>query len=134
MAREATRSALLGALERIVRGQPKRSNGELTAAALAEEAGVGRASLYRCRDILKALEAAKLGRSAMARLPAPPIPIKSSERELRDAVTKLANRILLLETILIERDREIGRLRAQVREDAGNVVPLTLPRGTQGNP
>ena len=97
MSRESTRKALLDALDRILAGRTKRSTGALTAATLAEEAGVGRASLYRCPDVIKALEAAKLGRLAARASAPPPIPMKSSERELRDAVSKLANRILLLE-------------------------------------
>lgn len=131
MARQTTLTRALAALDRIKKGKPTRSSGELTASALAEEAGIGRATLYRCPEALQALEEAKLGRSTGARAPAPPaVPVASSERELREAVQKLASRIHLLGTIIRSKDAEIERLRKQGGSGASNVVPLPTPAGT----
>jgi hypothetical protein len=129
MARHDSRTALFAALSRIQAGQPKRSEGQLTAAGLAAEAGVGRATLYRCPDVLKALQAVKAGRAALQdTLPPPPIPLRSSERELREAISKLANRILLLETVIKDRDTELAKFRRVVGKTEAAVVPLPLFR------
>lgn len=44
---DATESALRAASERLLRGEPTRSDGSLTVASLAVEAGVSRATAYR---------------------------------------------------------------------------------------
>jgi hypothetical protein len=69
-----------------------------------------------------ALEEAKGCRNFAARSQAPAIPVRSSERELRGAINKLVNRILLLEKIVEERERENARLRHQILTADKNVV------------
>ena len=135
--KDATRRALMAALRRLEAGTAKRTDGRMTVSNLAQEAGVGRASVYRCPDVLSAWEGAtrphaplpeRTGDAALDEAQAGAPAIRSSEAQLRDAVKKLASRIYLMDRALAERDSELRRLRARVLELEG-VVPLPSRRG-----
>ncbi|MFF4491538.1 hypothetical protein ACFY0F_34655 [Streptomyces sp. NPDC001544] len=49
----AIHSALIQAMDRLLAGTPQRSDGSLTVAALAREAGISRASAYRAGEVLE---------------------------------------------------------------------------------
>ena len=101
--------ALLSALQRIRSGQPLRGTLALDRANIAIEAGVSRASAYRCEALADALG----GGSDSVGNVAGKKP-KSSERELRHALKQLLNRIVYLECLLQERDQIINAQRRQL--------------------
>ncbi|MFE7652507.1 hypothetical protein ACFU6M_06210 [Streptomyces bottropensis] len=49
----AIHSALIQAMDRLLAGTPQRSDGSLTVATLAREAGISRASAYRAGEVLE---------------------------------------------------------------------------------
>ncbi|MCX4869539.1 hypothetical protein OIC43_42565 [Streptomyces sp. NBC_00825] len=49
----AVHTVLLQAMDRLLAGTPQHSDGSLTVAALAREAGISRASAYRADDVLE---------------------------------------------------------------------------------
>lgn len=88
--RTSTEQALRGALTRIVSGNATRTDGRLTVANLAREAGVSRATANRAPAILaelrKAAEAARLSRLEKPR--APQINADRDRRELENVIAQ----------------------------------------------
>ncbi|MEU5093431.1 hypothetical protein [Streptomyces sp. NPDC020996] len=105
--------ALRAAFERLLRGEPVRSDGSLTVASLAAEAGVSRASAYRCPQVLAEFrklvaEQADTASSSMT-LRQEVQALKAAERELRQ-----------------QHARELRELRDSINVLAQHVQYLTL--------
>jgi hypothetical protein len=139
----ATVQALRGAMERLLRGEPSRTDGSLTWNNVCAEAGVPRATAARASDLI-----AEWQTSLRTRVAAPCDHPVGHERialaeerarreamtneELRDTVKVMANKIQALTLGLEQRDRVIGELRrTQPNGPAENVVGIrdTMGRG-----
>jgi hypothetical protein len=107
----ATTVALLAAHDRLRNGQATITDGKVSVVNVAREAGVSRATAYRCIELLSLFERvpkAGVDESKAARS-------QSGDRELRAAVRQLLSRIIVLEALLETRDSEIARLRALLK-------------------
>lgn len=107
MQRSKSTVALLDAYDRLREGKGSATDGKLSVTNVAREAAVGRATAYRCPELL-------------ARFGEHPRPAKakpktvSGNAELRDAVNRLLNRIVMLEAALEGKDAEIRQLRSML--------------------
>jgi hypothetical protein len=108
--RSASTVALLGAYDRLRTGKATLTDGKVSVTNVAREAGFSRATAYRCAELLVKFEHAPETSTQKAKAPA-----QSSNRDLRTAVQQLLSRIILLEGLLNDRDREIARLRALLK-------------------
>lgn len=97
MASDKTKVKIEDALERLRRKTPQRTDGKFTASNLAAEAGIGRATLYRYPEYLKALEEAG------------PLVIKG-------VPTTPSEMIAYLEGKVREHQKEVEELRSQRKE------------------
>ncbi|WP_371422404.1 hypothetical protein [Tardiphaga sp.] len=130
--------ALRAAMARLLTGRPQRTDGKLTVANLAREAGVSRATANRATAVLAAFHAAeprfKAGTAVSLKAR-----IKELEAELRAvrggeiALVRadnhtLAQQIQAQALLLAARDRIIDGLKSElVRTGGSNIVPF--PRG-----
>jgi hypothetical protein len=108
----ATAAALEEAMERLLGGRPVRSDGALTVANLAREAGVSRATANRAADIL--------GRFRARTAPAPGEDLPAA---LRDKIRTLTAQVAEIKR---REHQEIAALRATVKTLAQHVQALTL--------
>lgn len=114
----ASRQALLDALDRLVSGQADRTDGRLTVANLAREAGISRATANRAPDILAELRLA----AGDARAPRPTrrrSPQHDADRERRDLENVIAQHAqvrALLQRADERRRRRLSRI-GPVEED-----------------
>lgn len=131
-------AALRAAMERLLDGRPERTDGALTVANLAREAGVSRATANRAAALLAEFRAAEARhrrsspralkdrvRSLEAELRA----VRGAEMaELRAFARTLAQHIQMLTLQVAERDAVIDGLREELaRSPATKVVPLRRP-------
>ncbi|WP_011578606.1 MULTISPECIES: hypothetical protein [Chelativorans] len=128
----STERALRAALIRLVSGNAARTDGRLTIAGLAREAGVSRATANRAPVILAELrrvaEAAKL-----SRLEEPRSPQNATERDRRERENVVAQHIQARALLHRADERRIGaRMRPLLYEikppqrDVPSVPPATL--------
>ncbi|GGM11400.1 hypothetical protein GCM10010129_64280 [Streptomyces fumigatiscleroticus] len=110
---ERVEDALRAASERLLRGEPIRSDGSLTVASLAAEAGVSRASTYRCpqavADFRKLVAEQEDAASSS-------MPLRQEVQALRAADRRLRK----------EHAREVRELRQSINILAQQVQFLTL--------
>ncbi|MET8326552.1 hypothetical protein [Streptomyces sp. NPDC005181] len=110
---DPTETALRAACERLLLGEPTRSDGSLTVASLAVEAGVSRASAYRHPHVLAEFRNLVSNREdaavASASLRQEVQALKTAERRLRQ-----------------EHAREVRELRSSINVLAQQVQLLTL--------
>jgi len=137
-------AALRAAMARLLDGRPERTDGALTVANLAREAGVSRATANRAADLLaefRAAEACHRRSSPQAlkqrirTLEAELRAVRGVEMaELRTLTRTLAQHIQMLTLQVADRDAVITRLQdelAQSRE--ATIIPLRrLPRDGAG--
>lgn len=109
----STEQALRLALTRIVSGNTSRTDGLLTVANLAREAGVSRATANRApailADLRKAAEAARLSRLEKPR--APQIDADRVQRELEDVIAQHVQVRALLQRASDNRRTRLARIR-----------------------
>lgn len=128
-------AALRAAMARLLDGRPVRTDGALTVANLAREAGVSRATANRAADLLAEFRAAEARhrrsspqalKQRIRTLEAELRAVRGAElAELRRLNRTLAQHIQMLTLQVAERDAVITRLQdelAQSRE--ANVIPL----------
>jgi hypothetical protein len=128
-------AALRAAMARLLDGRPERTDGALTVANLAREAGVSRATANRAADLLAEFRAAEARhrrsspqalKQRIRTLEAELRAVRGAElAELRRLNRTLAQHIQMLTLQVAERDAVITRLQdelAQSRE--ANVIPL----------
>jgi hypothetical protein len=106
----ASTAALLGAYDRLRKGNATLTDGTISVTNVAREAGFSRATAYRCAELL-----AKFERARKTSTEKPKAPAQSGTQDLRTAVQQLLNRIIVLDAVLKERDGEIARLRALLK-------------------
>lgn len=99
-------------MQRLLEGRPVRSDGELTIANLAREAGVSRATAYRATDIIDRFRA-RLGQDGGEDLPA------TLRGRIRDLTAQVAG-------LRRHEHQEVASLRATVSTLAQHVQALTL--------
>ncbi|OKO92416.1 hypothetical protein AC629_00540 [Bradyrhizobium sp. NAS80.1] len=128
-------AALRAAMARLLDGRPERTDGALTVANLAREAGVSRATANRAADLLAEFRVAEARqrrsspqtlKQRIRTLEAELRAVRGAEMaELRTRNRTLAQHIQILTLQVAERDAVIARLQeelAQSRE--ANVIPL----------
>ncbi|WP_320783663.1 hypothetical protein [Streptomyces sp. CRN 30] len=112
-ATERIEAALRAAGERLLKGAPIRSDGSLTVASLAAEAGISRASAYRCpqavNDFRTSVAAQGATGSSSTTLRQEVLALKAAERNLRR-----------------QHAREVRELRTSIDVLAQHVQYLTL--------
>ena len=117
------------AMARLVAGRPRVTDGRLTVANLAREAGVGRSTANRAVDVLDAFH------KAAARVPRPRAPeadtaaVRSRDAaeiaDLKATVNQLAQQVQRMAMRDAEQRRAIDALRAALAEaTAGKIVPF----------
>jgi hypothetical protein len=120
------------AMARLVAGRPRVTDGRLTVANLAREAGVGRSTANRAVDVLAAFH------ESAARVPrrrAPEVDAAASRSRyaaeiaaLKSTVNQLAQQVQRSALLRAEQHRTIEALRAALVEaTAGKVVPFATP-------
>jgi hypothetical protein len=120
------------AMARLVAGRPRVTDGRLTVANLAREAGVGRSTANRAVDVLAAFH------ESAARVPRPHGPEADAAASwsrhaaeiaaLKATVNQLAQQVQRLALLRAEQQRTIETLRAALVEaTAGRVVPFAAP-------
>lgn len=109
---DAAESALRAASERLLRGEPTRSDGSLTVASLAVEAGVSRASAYRHPHVLTEFRNLVADREAAV----PSASLRQEVQALKGAERRLRQ----------EHAREVRELRSSINVLAQQVQLLTL--------
>ncbi|WP_136661849.1 hypothetical protein [Nitratireductor sp. XY-223] len=134
----STEQALKQAMERLLAGRADRTDGRLTIANLAREAGVSRATAYRCSDIVEAFRCevkARNGRkpgtaahrSKITALGAELDSLRASARKERRAhettINAMAQRIQALTLLTAEQERQIADLHEALFQ-SGVVTPL----------
>lgn len=109
----STEQALRGALTRIVSGNATRTDGRLTVANLAREAGVSRATANRAPAILAELqEVAKAVRPSRLKKPrSPQINAERDQRELENVIVQHVQVRALLQRADENRRSRLARLR-----------------------
>ncbi|MDN3053541.1 hypothetical protein PH213_03070 [Streptomyces sp. SRF1] len=133
-ATSAVRSALVQAMDRLLAGTPQRSDGSLTVAALAREAGISRASAYRAGEVLQLFRQRVDERSSGPNLPATLRErIRELQGELREArrarheeITDLRRSVDTLAQCVQALTLDNERLRAELARHS-NLRPLTAP-------
>ncbi|QES47584.1 hypothetical protein DEJ50_06835 [Streptomyces venezuelae] len=106
-------TALRAASERLLRGEPTRSDGSLTVASLAVEAGVSRASAYRYPHVLAEFRNLVADREEAA---TPSASLRQEVQALKGAERRLRQ----------EHAREVRELRSSINVLAQQVQLLTL--------
>jgi RIO-like serine/threonine protein kinase len=117
------------AMARLIAGRPRVTDGRLTVANLAREAGVGRSTANRAVDVLEAFH------KAAARVPRPRTPeadtaaLRSRDAAeiavLKATVNQLAQQVQRMALHAAEQRRAIDALRAALAEaTAGKIVPF----------
>jgi predicted RNase H-like nuclease (RuvC/YqgF family) len=134
-----TEAALRNAMDRLIAGRPVKTDGRLTIANLAAEAGISRATVYRAPAIVHAFEAAATARGrrsqtrgakTIAALKAELTTLQGRERaelrELRAMNHVMAQRIQALTLLTVEQKRQIAALHEELSrpERRGTVVAL----------
>lgn len=89
----STERALRAALIRLVSGNATRTNGLLTVANLAREAGVSRATANRASAILAELREAAAEVARLARIEKPRSPQIDAERDQRELANMIAQHV-----------------------------------------
>lgn len=102
--------ALLDAHDRLCKGYGTATVGKPTITNVAREAGVSRATAYRCPELL-----ALLGKKLQPTKPSQKVAISGSA-DLRSAIDSLLNRIIILEAALADKDLQIQRLRSALHQ------------------
>jgi hypothetical protein len=110
---DATETALRAASERLLRGESTRSDGSLTVASLAVEAGVSRASAYRHPLVLTEFRTLVADREEAA---TPSASLRQEVQTLKSAERRLRQ----------EHAREVRELRTSINVLAQQVQLLTL--------
>lgn len=110
---EPIETALHAASERLLRGEPTRSDGSLTVAALAVEAGISRASAYRYPHVLAEFRDRVADRDEAA---TPSASLRQEIQALKGAERRLRQ----------EHAREVRELRSSINLLAQQVQLLTL--------
>jgi uncharacterized protein Smg (DUF494 family) len=117
------------AMARLVAGRPRVTDGRLSVANLAREAGVGRSTANRAVDVLDAFH------KAAARVPRPRDPEADTEAvrsrdaaeiaDLKATVNQLAQQVQRMAMHDAEQRRAIDALRAALAEaTVGKIVPF----------
>jgi hypothetical protein len=125
-----TQSILRDAMGRLVAGRPRITDGRLTVANLAREAGVGRSTANRATDVLDAFHASA-ARVSPRRTPETDTAASRScdaaeIAGLKATVTQLAQQVQRLALQSEEQRRVIVSLHAAIATaTAGKVVPLS---------
>lgn len=125
-----TRNALLDAYVRLRSGSHSGvTNGRLTIANVALEAGCSRATAYRCIELTNLLSRsgsstilAETSRAAAEKERL--VRKRSTERELRAIIKQLLNRIVLMEAREKQLLDTVSKLGASGHANAGNVISL----------
>lgn len=105
----STERALRAALHRLVSGNPTRTDGRLTIANLAREAGLGRATANRAGDVAADLRSAAAGSVRERR--SPPRLEKTGEEQTRRALEDLLAQHAQARALLRrEEERRVGRV------------------------
>ncbi|UQR64878.1 hypothetical protein LRP30_06140 [Bradyrhizobium sp. C-145] len=137
-------AALRAAMARLLDGRPERTDGALTVANLAREAGVSRATANRAADLLAEFRAAEAHqrrssphalKQRIRTLEAELRAVRGAEMaELRSLSRTLAQHIQMLTLQVAERDAQITRLQDELAQSPqANVIPLRrLPRDGAG--
>ena len=130
--------ALKKAMERLLTGRAAHTDGRLTVANLAREAGLSRATAYRYPDVIQAFQkeitdrngrqsASAAQRSKIAALSAELAALQTRAREDRRAheatINAMAQRIQALTLLTREQERQIADLHDALSRD-GVVTPL----------
>ncbi|MEV0408956.1 hypothetical protein [Actinoallomurus sp. NPDC050550] len=139
MTKAVTRARLEDALTRLLAGQPARTDGELTVSNLCREAGVGRDSYYRSKDIVERFEAAKANaearkpevlrlRDELAETRREHNRTKTAHaevvRELEDTIRTYANQIQALALRNAELEQHNRRLRERLDRGEADITQL----------
>jgi len=136
----ASEAALRDAMKRLLDGRPQTTDGRLTVTNLAEEAGLGRATVHRAPHILatyrkaaRKSDGARWASSSLkgrvksltAKLATTRADMRGDIAELQSAVETMAHHIAVLTLQLDEKDREIARLtEAFARQSGATIIPL----------
>jgi hypothetical protein len=102
--------ALLDAHDRLCKGCGTATSGKPTITNVAREAGVSRATAYRCPELL-----ALLSKKIEPTKPSSKN-VSSGSAGLRSTIDSLLNRIVILEAALTDKDLQIQRLRSVLQE------------------
>ncbi|WP_371095156.1 hypothetical protein [Streptomyces sanglieri] len=132
------RSALIEAMDRLLADTPQRSDGSLTVAALAREAGISRASAYRASEVLELFRQRVDERSSSPDVPAT---LRERVRELQgelrevrrarhEEITDLRRSVDTLAQCVQALTLDNERLRAELARHS-NLRPLTAPPGQE---
>ena len=132
-----TDTALRAAMTRLLAGQPLRTDGRLTVSNLAREAGVGRASANRATGILNEFRVAiarqqhrRFGpagsrariRDLEAELATQRARHFEEDKALRATTHRMAQHIQALALHAVAQDREIARLRDELKRHGATVI------------
>lgn len=131
-------AALRAAMERLLDGRPERTDGALTVANLAREAGISRATANRAGDLLAEFRGAEARqrrscpralKERVRALEAELRAVRGAEvAELRALARTLAQHIQVLTLQVAERDAVIEGLQGELaRSVDARVVPLRRP-------
>lgn len=113
--RREKEAALIAAFRRIVAGEAQRTEARLTIENVALEAGVSRATAYRCQALAAAIGLHnRAGQGTAPEVEVASERRRSGERELRLAIHQLLSRVTYLEALLAERDKVIAGQRKQL--------------------
>ena len=136
-------AALRAAMARLLDGRPERTDGALTVANLAREAGVSRATANRAVGLLAEFRAAEARhrqsspralKERVRALEADLRAVRGAEiAELRSLARKLAQHIQVLTLQIAERDAVIEGLRQELAR-SGNARVVPLKRSPRDDP
>jgi hypothetical protein len=131
----STQEALLTAFGRLRSGQHSGvTNGRLTMANVALEAGRSRASAYRCSPLVSLFAQHDWAAPAKPKPRSATIEEKharkeSRERELRLVINQLLHRILAMQSREKHLLEMIAKLNSALHEQSSTIVPLRKPNG-----
>lgn len=132
----ASEKALQEALGRLAEGRPLRSNGDLTVAGLAVEAGVSRSTANRCVPAVEALRALQLRRSSSVEPERPIFDERQARSELTELRRRHAEKVAVLELSIDTLAQHVQvltlnneRLRKALADPRGNVAAHRSPKG-----